>query len=150
MNQQSAAKWVRSASLVLVVVFVPILSGCGKSKGTVSGTVTYQGKPLPGGFITIIPEQGEAGAFRGKIEPNGAYRVSDIPAGPVKIGVQALEPPKHPEAMLSPEEIAKGAKAPAISPGTYMRIPPIYNDPDKSGLGFTVNGGTQEHDIPLK
>jgi hypothetical protein len=128
--------------------------GCGHPKGTVSGIVTYKDKPLPGGFITFVPEQG-SGSYSGKIQQDGSYRVADIPAGPVKIGVQAPQAPKHAESMISPVDIAKGAKpgakgaAPA-SGTTYVNIPPSYSDPEKSGLRLTVTGGSQEHNIPLK
>ncbi|MGH7170553.1 MAG: carboxypeptidase-like regulatory domain-containing protein [Gemmataceae bacterium] len=128
-----------------------LILGCSGGKGTVSGKVTYQDKPLPGGFITFIRDAG--GSYFAKIDKDGIYRVPNIPSGPTIICVRALEPPRHPEGMIPPSEIVKrgkdALKSPATS-GSYVLIPAKYGDAEKSGLTLDVKGGSQEYNIPLK
>jgi hypothetical protein len=140
--------WVMSALLGTGLL---LLSGCGGgSTATVSGTVTYKDKPLPGGLITFMAEQGDAVA-RGKIEKDGTYRVNKVPVGNVKIGIQASEPPKYGAGMIPKEEAAKlGKKATAVDPGDHVTLPKQFADPNKSGLTYTVKHGPQEHNISLK
>ncbi|HTU20187.1 MAG TPA: carboxypeptidase-like regulatory domain-containing protein [Gemmataceae bacterium] len=116
-----------------------------------TGKVTYQGKALPGGFITFVRDAG--GSYSQKIEKDGTYRVPGVPTGPAKISVRALEPPRHPEGMIPPSEIAKmgkGGVKPPTPTETYVRIPEKYGDAEKSGLTLDVKSGTQTFDIPLK
>jgi hypothetical protein len=55
------------AGLLVVCVMVTVLMGCGRSHGParydLSGTVTYDNKPVPGGFIVFAPDasQGNLG-----------------------------------------------------------------------------------------
>jgi hypothetical protein len=141
---------MRRSSPALIGCLLMAAIGCGSAEGTISGTVSYQGKPLPGGSLTFVPEKGN-GVFRGNIEKDGKYRINKIAAGPMKIAVQAAQAPRHPGAQVPPSEMSKGgAKAPAVAPGDYVKIPAAYGDPEKSGLRCTVTGGSQTHDIKLE
>ena len=62
-----------------------LAAGCTPAPNTVSGTVTLDGKPLDGGYISFHPTG--AGAARGSEVHGGAYKVTDLPPGKWKVSV---------------------------------------------------------------
>lgn len=149
---------------LLVFALVPLSAGCG-SKGTVSGKVFFQGKPLPGGLVTFLQDKG---AYHSVIQEDGSYQVSGIPPGPATITVSSPDPPpqavqgrtamekttksaaKDYKGQIPLEEMAKHMGDPEAGKRKYMAIPPQYKDPDKSGLTYTVKSGAQAFDIQLQ
>jgi hypothetical protein len=144
---------------VLVLAFLS--AGCGSvPKGTVSGKVLYQGKPLTaGGTVTFIPEQG--GAFSAVINKDGSYNVAGIPLGAVKIAVvpdpaasrgnigMQVPSDRVPEGV----DLSQTSLASMANRGRRPPPPPIpgkYANPDQSGLTYTVKSGRQTYDIELK
>jgi hypothetical protein len=129
------------ASTVLVSF---LAAGCGGANtGAVSGTVTYKGKPVENGVVTFWGADNRA-AFS-PLE-NGTYRIADAPVGPVKITVQAdLPAEEFEDAPLTPQT----KKVPKKRPPPAVKPPSKYADPEKSGLTFTVQPGSQEHNIAL-
>jgi hypothetical protein len=133
------------------------LMGC-SSAGTVTGKVTFQGKPLPAGTVIFVPEKG-GGAFRSEIF-NGDYKVEKVPSGPVKIAVttpsSSTPPMDYIMKMRPPAEVLQKV-APGKSPEDFTKQPPPqtepipkkFSDPDTSGLTYTVKGGSQVFDINL-
>jgi hypothetical protein len=71
------------AAAAALALLVPGASAQEKT-GTITGMVTFQGKPLTGGFVTFVTEKGKADA---KINADGTYRVRGVPVGPAKIVV---------------------------------------------------------------
>jgi len=70
-----------------LLVLLPA-SGClGSRERKVSGTVTWEGKPVPDGTINLIPTDPNLPAATGKIV-NGAYEVFAVP-GPKKVEIYA-------------------------------------------------------------
>jgi hypothetical protein len=153
--------WTWRRTTVLVLALAPLSAGCG-SKGTVSGKVFYQGKPLPGGMVTFLQEKG---AFYSVINEDGGYKVVGIPPGPATITVSSPDPPQptrqppgKPPTMENlknskgnvPPEIAQHMGDPEAGKRKYMSIPANYKDPNKSGLTYTVTSGSQNFDIQLK
>jgi hypothetical protein len=102
--------------------------------GTVRGTVTFKGQPLPSGKVSILSTGGVV--CSGDIGPDGRYTVYRVPDGPVKIAI-ATYPPPPPGPVPTP--------APKYSP-----IPRRYRDFDKSALTRTVTRGWQVQDIELE
>lgn len=133
----------------LVLMILPLATGCGgEAKGTVSGKVTYQGKPLPGGFVTFVPDNGAP--VHTDIQSDGTYHIDKAPLGPVKISVQ---PKSEQEAMQSsrmPRDAKGYGKFQSAMTETKSSIPPKYGTPNESGLTYTVVKGPQQHDIDLK
>ncbi|HEY7424028.1 MAG TPA: carboxypeptidase-like regulatory domain-containing protein [Gemmataceae bacterium] len=166
------AKPVRNAEGLrrsfLVLSFGLLVAGC-SDKGDVSGKVTYNGKPLPGGIVTFFPSS-RGGVFNAKINEDGSYSLSKVPAGKMKITVVSTssKPPLSPMAKkmaqqmkakkheFTKEELDKmpaeyrAALDPSSGPEKRVPIPPKYVDPEKSGLEYTVLDGKQEHNIELK
>jgi hemoglobin len=92
---------------------------------TVSGTVTYKGKPLPGGTVTLTGKDGKT--VSGAIGEDGSY------------ALQAVKPGTY--TMTVDTSSAKGK--------AFVAIPEKYKGADTSGLTVQVNEGKQVHDIAL-
>jgi hypothetical protein len=102
--------------------------------GTVRGTVTFKGQPLPSGKVSILSECGVV--CSGDIGPDGGYTVYRVPGGPVKIAVATYPPPLPGPVPTS---------APICIP-----IPRRYRDFDKSALRRIVRHGGQVQNIELE
>ena len=102
--------------------------------GTVTGTVSFKGQPLPSGKVSIMSEGGAV--CSGDIAPDGRYTVYRVPGGPVKIAVAAYPPPPP-------------GPVPTTAP-KYLAIPRRYRDFDKSALTRTVTHGWQVQNIDLE
>lgn len=64
------------------------LSGCGAGTATVTGEVTYDGRPVGDGTITLTPADGK-GPVTGADIKDGTYTVRDVPPGPKVVRVEA-------------------------------------------------------------
>src|SRR5437867_840717 len=84
--------WHAKAGLVPLLLLA--LFGCNdgrRATGTVTGTVSYQGKPLPTGKVSFYgPNDQVASAF---IEEDGSYEAQSVPLGAVKVAVSTPPPP---------------------------------------------------------
>jgi hypothetical protein len=146
--------------LVSLVVFSGFEFGCGSDDGLgkrypVSGTVTYNGKPLPKGSITFVPNDTKTSrAANGNIV-EGAYTLTTqspddgaLP-GQYKVTVTAVEvdlskasaTAKKSGMMINQADIAK-AKRTSLLPSKYMV-------PETSGLTATVKEETNRIDFTL-
>jgi hypothetical protein len=139
-----------------------LLAGCGGGgKGDVTGEVTFNGEPLPVGRITFLSEAGKKEAVSAYIV-RGKYTIKGCPAGPAKIGIESFDPPtpeqlnaaKQPlpqakgmqEHVKTPEVLKELASGPPLK---HLRIPLKYANPEISELTYTVEKGSQTHNIPL-
>jgi hypothetical protein len=160
--------WPGSASRFGLLVFLPVVVGCGAGQGKVSGRVLYNGEPLPGGRVTFRPADPTQNAVSAELDKQGNYEVV-LPVGEVMVSVdnRELEPrgprnaglPK--DIKLTPEitKLIGSAKADNASPpapdkaekasGKYVPIPSKYYLAETSGLTFKVQSGNQKHDIEL-
>ena len=81
---QNRSTWCVGA-LALSLCLLTFSSGCGKGgKGSVSGEVTVDGKPLPIGTIVFTPSQGPAVAAE---IIDGKYSAIGVPTGDVKVSL---------------------------------------------------------------
>jgi hypothetical protein len=143
------------------LLLLAVCAGCSSSsQGTISGKVTYQGKPVPAGTVVFVP-QVQGGSFVAHIR-DGEYKVENCPVGPAKIAVSTpanTDPMKRMmgSKMKRPPEIEEklgrggsadgSSSSPTDAPA--VSIPPRYQDPEKSGLSYTVTSGSQVHDIDI-
>jgi hypothetical protein len=144
------------------LMLVPFIAGCPASRGTLSGQVVYNGKPVPGGLLTFVPSEPGVSPVPARIDENGNYEVQ-LPAGEMQISVdnRELKSSGKPPALGPPP----GAKIPAAAkgdpaatspsafqrpPGTYVQLPEKYYRSDTSELKVTVKGGSQKHNVELK
>ena len=117
------------------------LAGCGYSPdlppvAPVTGKVLLDGQPLPRGTVQFVPQGGGATATS-PIAEDGTYNlttatVNGAVLGTHQIGVVSQQPPKD-ETDTYPPSL----------------IPAAYNNPAGSGLTYTVESGSNNHDIQL-
>jgi len=145
-------------------VLLLLAAGC-SSKGSVTGKVFYQDKPVSGGMVQFSHPQ--LGIVTSPIATDGSYQFGDLPPAEVKIAV-ALPAKKQGRPLPKNFDWQK-AKAgdPDASDEAIMRkmglqpapsstsadatgsLPKKYSDPQQSGLTYTVTSGSQTHDIKL-
>jgi len=69
----------RHFSFLLLIAFFVVVSGCGDGKlrtYPVSGTITYQGKPLAGATVGFTPKRaGEGDGGFARTDSNGFYQI---------------------------------------------------------------------------
>jgi hypothetical protein len=137
-----------TAALLLAVAVI----GCGgKRTGIITGTVSFNGEKMEKGTVTFYTDDLKV-AKGAAIHLDGTYRIEDFPVGPVKIGVLNLRNPSDLGISLGPAVKRKDGPPQRNyfdTPGKYLNIPPKYKDPAKSGLSYTVQDGTQEHNITM-
>ena len=149
----------RSVSL-LVAGLLLLVVGCG-SRGTVTGTVSYKGQPIPAGTIVFTPDSGEP-AVNAPIA-DGKYTADKVPPGPAKVSVSStvaegggmtpMQMALQKSGGKPPEDMPEGARKlmeGAANAKKGIKIPEDYGDPAKSGLTYTVKGGKQTQDFDLK
>jgi hypothetical protein len=132
----------RVLGLGLLVLFAV---GCA-GRGDVSGTVTFNGKPLVFGTVTF---EGSDGSLQyGNIKPDGSYTVNGVALGEAKVAVSSTNPKSSDFQPLQREGGPKPKARPEIK--GWFRIPEIYDTPYKSGLTYKINSGANTIDIKLK
>jgi len=139
-------------SRVLAFLLTSLLAaGCGGGSKTasVSGQVTFKGKPLAKANVSFTPVEGTGLAASGLTDSNGHYtlgtRSASDGAAPGKYRVAVIA--RGPERPAKPGE---GSGMPDEKvPGDPV-IPVKYFAPDSSGLTFEVKGGSNRFDIKLE
>ena len=128
----------------------------------ITGTVKYDGKPVPIGTISFIPEKGNP--FTVEFE-DGKYAIP-VPAGKFSVtvdtitakqGIGNLEerikkgPPKPPPgAPAPPADLEDMLKKRLEKLKKMVDVPAVYADAKTSGLSLTVEPRAQEFNIDLK
>ncbi|HEY1379986.1 MAG TPA: hypothetical protein VGF55_24500 [Gemmataceae bacterium] len=138
------------------VVLASASAGCGGSTATVSGTVTYQGRTVTSGSVIVVNEDGTAGSCA--IQPSGAYSVSGVKRGRVKIGIFSPEPARAHSIRKSRDPGGKrGGKQNKKRPGAataadegWFPIPRQLGNPDTSGVTCEVTQSRVRFDLELK
>jgi hemoglobin len=106
-----------------------------KPAGTasVSGRITYKGKPLPAGSVTFNKAKA---AYVAKIQPDGTYELKNLPDDSYQIAIETAS-----------------AKAPTKDgrekPAEFVPIPAQYADPLRSGLTAEIKAGSNTLDFDL-
>lgn len=125
----------------LVGLIVLFLAGCGSSDSVplvkVTGTVSYQGQPLPGGMIVFTPDsaKGGQGPFASAmIQPDGSFTLSSGDA----VGAA---PGWH---RITVVALSDGASSPGSRYSVPVSlIPEKYRSGDLSGLTREVRAGQE-------
>jgi len=146
-------------------------AGCNSGKSEVKGKVTYQGKPVVWGTVTLVDASGQY--HQSPIDLGGNYAVSGVPEGKVKIAVSSPNPhaggargkagggpgakgaeakgaeasdPEDPRSKFKKES---APEQPRPEKGKWFAIPADYGDPTTTKLTGEVKRG-QPLDIDLK
>jgi hypothetical protein len=145
------ARWLPAS--VILATMILAASGCGNGNGSVSGTVTYQNKPVASGTVLIVGS--DSLPYYSNIKEDGSYLVPKVPIGLAKIAVLSPGPDSFKDDPRQANLVKPGPERkarPRVFPGDpnkWFEIPPKYGDFQSSGLSLTVVGGLNEHDIPL-
>jgi hypothetical protein len=122
-----------------------LAAGC-QGKGDVSGTVTYEGRPLV--FGTVLFEGSDGGLRQSNIGTDGSYTVRGVATGEAKVAVSSLNPNSSDFIAIQRE----GGKKPPPRPEVrgWFPIPKKYDAPYTSGLTYPIKRGENKIDIELK
>jgi hypothetical protein len=127
-----------------------LLAGCSAAKGSLTGTVTYQGKPVIYGTVMALCSDGITRSAN--IDPDGSYRLDNLPPGEVNLAVVSPEPPEAAanERRGGRNAPAKAAPISAVDRSKWFKIPKEYSDPRLSGLTTAVSAGSSTFNLPLR
>lgn len=136
---------------LLVIVLAFFFSG--SKHATVTGKVTYQGRPVIWGSVVLVGADGRCAA--GKIEPDGTFRVENASPGSVNVGVISRDPLVQNWATnLKSTRNRPTAKLfstpPPVDRSRWFPIPPQLEEPANSGVTLTLKSGTNEKNIALQ
>lgn len=150
---------MRALILAVGTAAAVVLAGCGGDgpRGTVHGTVKFQGKPLTGAAVIFVASDNKTHVL--SLSADGAYTVTGVAYGPVKVSVQQEKERIAVKGQFdAPSSEAKGVKdekagaAPPVAtrPKAGATIPARYADANTSGLGFELKQPEQEWSVDLK
>jgi hypothetical protein len=130
-------KYRRLIVVVIAIACIAVTAGCGPQRAErpdralVTGKVTYQGKPVPGGIITFMVTTGSGNTAGGMLRADGSFYMEDAPIGEnqITIDTEAIKP-------------ELGSR--------YVQLPEKYLSPEKSGLTFDVKAGENQADFALE
>jgi hypothetical protein len=141
---------LRRALVVLCAGCLIFGTGCTGSggSGTITGTVTVDGKKLKRGLVTFMPENTGKGVFNAAIV-DGKYEVSGVPTGLAKVVI--IPGLDRPGTGSNPPEGNDGAPAttPPKKEDLATSVPTKYQDAATSGLELTVKSGRNDYDVNL-
>lgn len=137
MSKVAAVYWANFSILFTTILFSTI-GGCGPSLGTVSGTVTVDGKPLENGVIAFVPADGNGVPITVDIK-GGSYSVQTV-AGKKRVQVSA-------PIVTGRRKEYDGPDAPLVDV-TEESIPPKYNSDTE--LSFDLPAGASIKDWSLE
>jgi hypothetical protein len=139
--------------LVLTLSVVGSLAvGCGgggPATAPVSGTVTYNGKPVTNAHVSFVPSEGSTRAAEGLTDGNGHFTLGTFAAsdgaiiGKYKVGVIAHGPAR-------PAKPGEGSGMPGETVPGPPTIPMKYFAPETSGLVQEVKPGRNIVELTLK
>ena len=80
----------RLAPCLGLLFLLPILAGCSPRTGHVTGKVTYNGQPVPAGWIQFRPDDPAQNSVTVELKEDGSFEV-DLPAGAVTVTIDNRE-----------------------------------------------------------
>lgn len=137
MNWSSAVSPLRRVLSALVLVGSSLaLSGCqDQPMGTVSGKVSYRGKPVTSGTINFYAPEKGVGATA-EIDASGTFTIDEpLDAGNYKVFVL---PPQ-------PQQLPPGQRAKQVT----FSVPPKYQDANSTPLSREVKTGMNKFPLEL-
>lgn len=136
----------RREQLAILLILVLAAPGCEANRGSVSGKVTLNGKPVAGVVMFVGADNKEASS---PIVADGSYTIRNPPTGPVKVLVTAI-----PGMGAATANLPRGAPPVPPPPGgattsTAGVPPPARYASATNGLTLDVTGSDQRYDIQL-
>jgi hypothetical protein len=138
-----------SALLVLVAL------GCGyknpNAPASVTGKVTYKGKPVPAGTVRFHSQ--DAGSVTCQLDVDGSYSSTDVPAKEMTVTVET-ESAKPTDTPANQARKQSGSAPPPpgsekSKPLEYVKIPEKYAKTKDTPLKTTLKPGKNTYNIEL-
>lgn len=131
--------------LSLLLLCLPIVSGCGNGLASVRGEVSLDGEPLKGGgdvraMVYLYPEGGSGAPAVGLVDESGKYSVTTGTKEGVEPGSYLVS--------ISASQLVGEEKVGVPRAGRRI-TPPHYADPRQSDLRVEVAPGSNEFDFAL-
>lgn len=134
---------VRASVTLFALLLLTVYSGCGPTPSTITGKVTFEGKPISTGSIVFISPGGKV--VSGNIFV-GDYHVTGVETGPgTTVSISSHQPSPL---MRPPTE--DGGDVPQRKTLEYTPIPGRYRRSETSGLTCNVVEGEQTLDFALQ
>lgn len=127
----------RRDARVAAVLLLAVVAGCSGEapKYSVQGTVTYDGKVVPTGWVLVLSEAGQR--YSAEIDSNGQYHI-ELPKGEYQLGVSA------------PRESSSTSAEPFEEKSLPPYVPFRFGQPENTGLSVAVEANQQNtHDIAI-
>lgn len=132
--------------IVIVAALLAFIPGCGPGASTASGTVTYQGKPVVWGSVTLRAADGSMHQIG--INPDGTYSLTNVPVGLATVGVSSPDPTPSARARAGGGDDSRARPGPPpLPPGAWFPLPAKFADPATSGVTVQVGGGPTNIDL---
>lgn len=141
-------QYVHKALTLAAATLIATVVGCGPKLSSVTGTVTYEGKTIEKGMITLTPVDG-IGAIAGAPIENGKYTIDSVLPGTKIVEVAAV---KTVPFTRNTEEMAKMAEQQLASGNTSGLIDPadiVPNNAKGNRAEFEIQQGLNKLDISL-
>jgi hypothetical protein len=136
---------IRSLTIGGCLMLLLLGSGCARTANP-SGKVTYQGKPVVWGSISLRASDGSMHQIG--IDPDGTYQLEGVPVGLAKVGVSSPDPKPSARLKAGGGESRGGKGTPPPPAGAWFPLPDKLGDPSSSGVTLEVGSGPA--DIILK
>jgi hypothetical protein len=142
---------VRVSAVLFAGLLLAGMSGCGSSKASVSGKVSFRGKPLAMGTVYMVASDGIQ--VPASIGEDGSYKIDQIMSGKVRISVNSPKP--EPVNSATAARARKGlpaaaATVPSPDLAKWIEIPEKYGDTATSDLTTELKGGENTYNIELQ
>jgi len=135
-----------AAALVSALVMASTSPGCGSSGpelARVSGTVTYEGKPVPLGTVAFVNKDPNGRNATGAIQSDGSYTLqTEAPGDGAQVGEYAVT--------ISAVDAPVLDYKPTKPVESKRYVPEKYEKPETSGLTATVKSGSNTIPFDLK
>jgi hypothetical protein len=153
LKEQFVSRLPWCSGCISLAIAMILCAGCVEKKSDVKGKVSYNGKAVEKGEVTLLSSKGTT--HFGEIQSDGTYIVKGVPSGMAKLKVgwideSAIEYNRQ-LAMKMRENKGGGIpKDKSLNPKAVMASPEKYADFDKSGLTVDVQGTVTEFNIEIK
>lgn len=138
---------VLSRAFLVVCLLAMCVVGCTKTV-RVTGTVTFDDKPLPAGRVTFLCEGGQRPVISSPITDGGSYAVVDPPVGRARVSIETFKPQPKPAPGVDPQTGIDNSIG-WEDTGPYVPIPKRYGSPKTSGIECMIEPGEQTFEIRL-
>ena len=126
----------RYATVVLVAAALLALTGCAPGRGTATGKVTYQAKPLVCGSVVFVGR--DKRPITAAIATDGTFTANGVLEGANQVAVHSPDP----ISVVPIDKFGRPREKPEVDPKLWFPIPEKYSEADKSGLECTIRRNT--------